>query len=561
MPPPTNVKTGAALHCPSFSLPGAQAPNGFVDATPQQVGLGLRSAATPLTDLPNEVQQTFAPMEHTGVMKTLNTPHGRVGVMGLEMEVAEANKGYDKAPEVAKEAGEHNAIPTTALKASPAELLSPATALAVEFLAGVGGTCGARPRAAIDTDANTLTGSEALYSKFEHAATQSIRQTECVFPKKTNRGVKRRTLGDAVEQFKHETQIAAQEFLAEQDGTQLSNVQGAQLCTAVESNSTQLTNTINTNRHVACAGSLYAALAPPAKKRKPRRWLSADEKQFACGIDGCQRAYGSASSLCAHKRAHHPGWKERRREQREKEAAEATARGEAPVVHKDDDEDEEDGEIEKADEKGDDDDGDDGDADVAGRQARKEGSKALDADARATPSGAWIESLAADAHARLGALRRSRQRVQRGLRDARAAVAKLGAPVEDAEAIANTSHEALNAAAASVAAAAAARLLQNMENALETESDNLHLWLSKLERVAELRQASGRVLNVALMDLTGGFSNKFSNLDAPATRAAAKTAQVTADALTKAALTMGPVSKYKKEKQAEKEAKGGVESA
>ena len=30
-----------------------------------------------------------------------------------------------------------------------------------------------------------------------------------------------------------------------------------------------------------------------------------------CGIDGCPRSYGSASSLCAHKRAHHPGWKAR----------------------------------------------------------------------------------------------------------------------------------------------------------------------------------------------------------------------------------------------------------
>ena len=44
----------------------------------------------------------------------------------------------------------------------------------------------------------------------------------------------------------------------------------------------------------------------PAKKRKARRWLSDEQKTFACGIGGCDRSYGSASSLCAHKRAHHP---------------------------------------------------------------------------------------------------------------------------------------------------------------------------------------------------------------------------------------------------------------
>ena len=38
---------------------------------------------------------------------------------------------------------------------------------------------------------------------------------------------------------------------------------------------------------------------------------------FVCGIGGCARSYGSASSLCAHKRAHHPGWKEDRKRQLE----------------------------------------------------------------------------------------------------------------------------------------------------------------------------------------------------------------------------------------------------
>ena len=80
------------------------------------------------------------------------------------------------------------------------------------------------------------------------------------------------------------------------------------------------------------AGALFAALMPPAKKRKARRWLTDDQKTFVCGIDGCDRSYGSASSLCAHKRAHHPGWKEDRKKQREVEAAAALARGDAPDV-------------------------------------------------------------------------------------------------------------------------------------------------------------------------------------------------------------------------------------
>ena len=45
-----------------------------------------------------------------------------------------------------------------------------------------------------------------------------------------------------------------------------------------------------------------------------------------------------------------------------------------------------------------------------------------------------------------------------------------------------------------MAAAAATRLLQNMETALEAEADNLHAWLEKLERLAELRQNAGRAL-------------------------------------------------------------------
>ena len=38
---------------------------------------------------------------------------------------------------------------------------------------------------------------------------------------------------------------------------------------------------------------------------------------FVCGIGGCARSYGSASSLCAHKRRTTQGWKEDRKRQLE----------------------------------------------------------------------------------------------------------------------------------------------------------------------------------------------------------------------------------------------------
>ena len=125
-----------------------------------------------------------------------------------------------------------------------------------------------------------------------------------------------------------------------------------------------------------------------------------------------------------------------------------------------------------------------------GRKARA----ALDATARATISGAWIESLAADAHGRLGALRRSRQRVQRGVRDARVASAKQPPPSEGEPADPA-------AAAEAVAAAAAARLLQQMEFALEAETEKIQGWLEKLERVAALRMSAGKILGVVDADL------------------------------------------------------------
>ena len=122
-----------------------------------------------------------------------------------------------------------------------------------------------------------------------------------------------------------------------------------------------------------------------------------------------------------------------------------------------------------------------------------EGAAALDAVARCTLSGAWVESLAADTHGRLGALRRSRQRVQRGLRDARAASAKAPPPDMGGDVLGGSAKIAASAAE-SIASAAAARLLQQMEAALEAESERLQGWLGKLESIAELRMKTGKVI-------------------------------------------------------------------
>ena len=554
--------------------------NGFLaHATPARGSFGSRAAlvATPTTQFTTNdnhapafaafaATTTTTPEAHQAVTTTggaitvdSNTVHD---LPSLEVEVHVPTKPkLDEAPTPVPRAGKNVSFQN--------ELLSPATALAVEFLAGVGATAigNSKPNTdGTDMDTNSgntgnTNGSERLFQKFQSAAVDlSVRKVSKTkttffdpaankpepFQNPPPRGVKRRTLGEAVTQFQHETQAAALSF----------GFGGVGLCGVVAQGRVgDVSQNVSQNESQnAESQSLYAALAPAAKKRKARRWLSADEKQFACGIDGCQRAYGSASSLCAHKRGHHPGWKERRRDARIAEAISAAARGETPVARLDDDDDDDDDDDgdggKQADDNDDDDVGDD--QDVAGRQARKEGANALDANARATPSGAWIESLAADAHARLGALRRSRQRVQRGLRDARVATAKLGAPREgrgtQGDHGIDNREGSIDRDADSVAAACAARLLSNFESALDLEQDTLHAWLGKLERVAELRQAAGRVLRIKPIDLSGGFEIRFPQLTAPATRSAAKTAQDTADALAGAAnaSATGPGSKKEK---------------
>jgi len=572
MPPPRAVIKSEPGSLQGASTARSARPSLGVGATPTHDAVDRkRPVATPPTELAAaEASAPRAASDARGAAAaaddgaasdsraaTLATPLESAGADGARRRAARPAGAADG--EAAKEAASAPTPVTRAARESDAAakhaLLSPATAAAVELLAGVGATALDSSRAEGYAGEDGVLGSEALYSKFAAAATEGLpgerdgtpsrapRATECpplkkaalatrVFP---SAGKKRRTLSEAVEQFQFETEKAAAE---EMMGWAPGGLEVLAVAPAAAGAPLTSPGPVERASDASAVGAeaLFAALAPPPKKRKPRRWLSEDEKVFTCGIDGCARSYGSASSLCAHKRAHHPGWKERREQQRRAQAEAAAARGEAPAPPSpEEDEDEEE-------------DKDDDENDVAGRLARKEGSKALDASARLTPSGAWIESLAADAHARLGALRRSRQRVQRGVRDARAECSSVS--------VSSVSQTSVSQTASSVAAAAAARLLQNMETALEAEADNLHAWLAKLERLAELRQNAGRALfpeeaEAGKTAFSDGFAAPTPMGPAEA-RAAARTARETASALAGAAAAFGQGGR-KKEKAAKPE--------
>ena len=579
MPPPRAVIKSEPGSLQGASTARSARPSLGVGATPTHDAVDRkRPVATPPTELAAaEASAPRAASDARGAAAaaddgaasdsraaTLATPLESAGADGARRRAARTAGAADG--EAAKEAASAPTPVTRAARESDAAakhaLLSPATAAAVELLAGVGATALDSSRAEGYAGEDGVLGSEALYSKFAAAATEGLpgerdgtpsrapRATECpplkkaalatrVFP---SAGKKRRTLSEAVEQFQFETEKAAAE---EMMGWAPGGLEVLAVGPAATGAPLASPGPVERASDASAVGAeaLFAALAPPPKKRKPRRWLSEDEKVFTCGIDGCARSYGSASSLCAHKRAHHPGWKERREQQRRAEAEAAAARGEAPAPPSPEEHEDEEEEEDK----------DDDENDVAGRLARKEGSKALDASARLTPSGAWIESLAADAHARLGALRRSRQRVQRGVRDARAATSV------SVSSVSQTSQAPGGAAlpsASSVAAAAATRLLQNMETALEAEADNLHAWLEKLERLAELRQNAGRALfpeeaEAGKTAFSDGFAAPTPMGPAEA-RAAARTARETASALAGAAAAFGQGGR-KKEKAAKPE--------
>jgi hypothetical protein len=204
---------------------------------------------------------------------------------------------------------------------------------------------------------------------------------------------------------------------------------------------------------------LMASLHPPARTKRPRRWLSSDQKTHRCNIDGCTKAYGSASSLCAHKRAHHPGWKERRHE--------------AAV----DPEERERKQEEEAMEDGDGfDDEDDDENDMKTPKLHSSHVATLSAELRTTPTGQWLELLAADSHGRLGALRRSRQRAQKTYKDAHQGYGRVMDAI-----VPGDQEQVLFAQAA--AATASLRLLREMDLKLEAEILDLEAWLALIDQM------------------------------------------------------------------------------
>ena len=183
-------------------------------------------------------------------------------------------------------------------------------------------------------------------------------------------------------------------------------------------------------------------MAPSTSARPSRRALAVYEKTFACGVDGCAKSYGSASSLCAHRRARHPGW-----------------RGRAPR----DDVDgflDEDG-VEDEDGVGVD---TDGTRDAATRLARKRGASGLDETRRGTALGAYVEIAAADAHGRLNVGNRTKSRVVRAMKEACASAVEDGGD-----------------SARRAAAAAAARVFASMESAIVGEQERTSAWLHTLD--------------------------------------------------------------------------------
>jgi len=208
------------------------------------------------------------------------------------------------------------------------------------------------------------------------------------------------------------------------------------------------------------AAAFAATMSPMPKVRAPRRWLAAEEKTFVCGIDGCAKRYGSAPSLCAHKRARHPGWKAQKSS--ENGGRWAHRRKAATVQQNDDaDGDDADGNAEDG--------GDDGDDDAAVRMSRQRGASGIDDDARGTALGAYMEIVAADAHGRMGQANRAKRRLTRAARDVRVALAGSGMSSPER-----------------AAAASAARIYAAMEDALDAEQERASAWLDTLDVVSHV---------------------------------------------------------------------------
>jgi hypothetical protein len=220
-----------------------------------------------------------------------------------------------------------------------------------------------------------------------------------------------------------------------------------------------------------------------------------------CGINGCTKAYGSASSLCAHKRAHHPGWRTGVYDPPPKAAGEAAVEGGRAAPHT---------------------------IKPPPPSASMPGALAMGAGARGGPAGVWLSVLAADATGRLGALRRSRVRAQRACRDGQQSCANAAA--EGAHAVGS----AVTACVSVAAHAASAKLCRAMDEAIDAEINRLEDWVMQLDVIAAecLHLTSARFF--ALMAATPAVRSSGGSLTAigAAAGAAASIAAAAASAST-----------------------------
>lgn len=200
--------------------------------------------------------------------------------------------------------------------------------------------------------------------------------------------------------------------------------------------------------------ALVDAMSPETCGRATRRALAEYEKTFTCGVDGCEKSYGSAPSLCAHRRARHPGWRGSGKvptpsgivveggECRDKAAVDDVDVGDVDF---------------------------DVDADTAAmRAARRRGASGLDAASRSSAVGAYLEILAADAHDRLNTSLQSRRKVSRAMKEAMDRATNRDASVE---------RRAVDACAS--------RVFASMENCIDVEQKRASAWLDTLDHLSK----------------------------------------------------------------------------
>lgn len=203
--------------------------------------------------------------------------------------------------------------------------------------------------------------------------------------------------------------------------------------------------------------ALVDAMSPETCGRATRRALAEYEKTFTCGVDGCEKSYGSAPSLCAHRRARHPGWRGSGKVPISSSVASGIVvegGGSRDKAVDDVDVGEDDVDV---------------DADAAAmRAARKRGASGLDAASRSSAVGAYLEILAADAHDRLNTSLQSRRKVSRAMKEAVDRATNRDASVE---------RRAVDACAS--------RVFASMENCIDVEQKRASAWLDTLDHLSK----------------------------------------------------------------------------